>query len=234
MVSYFIWDNTMLTKQDFIQALPPKTGAGISEAVVDSVNKILEDPDTRERFKENMISYNSVLKTGKYKITDYISAVMYVSYKLMGNTNLDAFSRAFPDKIARYTRERKNREQINAFVSGYNRTKLVTAIMEQSIIPTHILNQELYQEAINTNAKIMRTAKRDDIRQRAATDLMNHLAPPVDTKIKLDIDVGSGSIMDALREESLKLMEAQRAAVMSGARSAKEIAESNIIDVTPQ
>ena len=224
----------MLTKQDFIDGLPAKVGAGINDAVVQHINEVLADRDTMERFKENMISYNKVLAGGKYKITDYLSAVMYVSHKLMCMTNLEAFTRTFPEKIKRYTKERKTREQINVFVSGYNRNKLVIAIMEQSIIPTHILNAELYQEAINANAHLMRTATREDVKQRAASDLMTHLAPPVETKINVNIDNGSGTILDAMREEARKLLEAQRSAIMTGTRSPTQIAESKVIDVTPK
>ena len=218
-----------LSKEDFVTALPSNVTKGVNSAVVDYVNEALADQDTRERFKENLFNYNKILSEGKYKVSDYISAVMYISFKSMNYTNIEAFERAFPDKMARYTREGKTMDQIHNFVSAYNRTKLVVALTAQAIIPTHILNQDLYQESINVNAKLMRNASREDVRQRAAEFLATHLAPPVDNKVKLDIGV-SEDFLSELRNATDRLVDGQLADIRSGRTTAAQIARTRIIE----
>lgn len=218
-----------LSKEDFVTALPSNVTKGVNSAVVDYVNEVLADQDTRERFKENLFNYNKILSEGKYKVSDYISAVMYISFKSMNYTNIEAFERAFPDKMARYTREGKTMDQIHNFVSAYNRTKLVVALTAQAIIPTHILNQDLYQESINVNAKLMRNASREDVRQRAAEFLATHLAPPVDNKVKLDIGV-SEDFLSELRNATDRLVDGQLQDIRSGRTTAAQIARTRIIE----
>lgn len=218
-----------LSKEDFVTALPSNVTKGVNSAVVDYVNEVLADQDTRERFKENLFNYNKILSEGKYKVSDYISAVMYISFKSMNYTNIEAFERAFPEKMARYTREGKTMDQIHNFVSAYNRTKLVVALTAQAIIPTHILNQDLYQESINVNAKLMRNASREDVRQRAAEFLATHLAPPVDNKVKLDIGV-SEDFLSELRNATDRLVDGQLEDIRSGRTTAAQIARTRIIE----
>ena len=60
-----------LSKEDFVTALPSNVTKGVNSAVVDYVNEVLADQDTRERFKENLFNYNKILSEGKYKVSDY-------------------------------------------------------------------------------------------------------------------------------------------------------------------
>lgn len=46
-------------------------------------------------------------------------------------------------------------KDISSVVAIYNKGKLVNKIMEQSIVPTWILNQDLHQKAINVLAVIL-------------------------------------------------------------------------------
>ena len=70
----------MLTKDEIIQALPPAVQGGVSDTLVNELNAIITDPDFRETFRENMISYNRVLAEGKFKLSSYMNAVMHVSF----------------------------------------------------------------------------------------------------------------------------------------------------------
>ena len=222
----------MIHEKDLIVALPERMHKKISPFLLEKLQKVISDSEVAERFKENLISYNSILSTGKNSVTDYVNAVMYVSYKLMGDTNLDAYRKTFPEKIELFNKQRKTRETINAHVSAYNKTKLVIGILSQSLIPTHVLNADVYQEAINVQANLMRNATREDVRQKAADSLMNHLAPPVETKLSIDVNTnGSSDYLTSLREQTQALIEAQRAAIRAGSTNATDVAKSKIIDV---
>ena len=70
----------MLTKDEIIASLPASVQGGVSDTLVNELNQIITDPDFREAFRDNMISYNKVLSEGKFKLSSYVNAVMYVSY----------------------------------------------------------------------------------------------------------------------------------------------------------
>lgn len=219
-----------LTKEMLVDALPVKQGKTINSRVVDHINTLITDPDARGYFRDNLLYYNTVLQEGKYKINDYINAVMYVSFKMMNYSNIDAFARTFPDRMDRYAKEHKSMEEIHNFVSGYNRTKLVTTILQKAKTPTWILNQDVHQEAINILADIARNPKANDMaRVKAASDLMNYLTPPEETNIKLEIGI-EGTFLDNMQKAMRDLAAEQQAQIAAGNRTTKQIATTKIIE----
>ena len=132
----------MLTKDEIIQSLPPAVASGISDTLVNELNQLITDPDFREVFRDNMVSYNKVLSEGKFKISSYLNAVMYVSYKIMGYNNMDAYERTFQQKFQTWIQQGKSAQTISAHVAMYNKSKLVNLVYAQAMIPTHVLNQE--------------------------------------------------------------------------------------------
>lgn len=217
-----------LTKESIVSALPEKAAKHVSSNLVDHINKLATEPETREYFRQNLLNYNTVLQEGKYTITAYVSAIMYVSYKMMGYSNIDAFARTFPDKMERYKKERKSQDEIHNFVSGYNRTKLVVSITTKARTPAYILNMDIHQESINVLADIMRHGKNEMAKVKAASDLMNYLTPPEDSAIKIDVGVEHSflsNVKDALKD----LVAQQRSAVAAGHATAVEMANAKII-----
>lgn len=219
----------MMDTADLTAALPKHLQKSFNQAVVASINEVLSDRDERERFRENFIGYSSVLLDGKYSVQQYVDAVKYVSFKTMGLTNLDSFRKTFPNKIARYKRDGKTIEKINAFVSGYNKTKLVTAMLKQAAVPLYILNQDAAQEAINAHLKILRTSTNDLAIVKAADSLLSHLAPPVETQVSLNIGVADNTLFDDFRKETAALARQQQEMIKAGHMTAAQIAESRIV-----
>lgn len=219
---------TALTVEQFQQALPDKVKKSINQALVDQVNATLSDPEMYEIYRDNLLSYGRVMADGRFKVSEYIAAVKYVSHKLMGDTNIDAYSKTFPDKIQRFMAQGVAAKDIASYVTAYNKSKLVNLIYEQSIIPTWVLNQDLYQKAINVQAELMISAKSEKVRSDAAAHLMNTLKPPEVTKVELDIGVKEDSTIAALRATTLALAEQQRQLIAAGAMTAQQIAHSKI------
>lgn len=220
----------MFTKEELQSALPAKMSKTISDDLVLNINSMIGDPDFYERIRENLIGYTHILSEGKYTVDDYLNAVMYASYKMAGMTNIDAFAKTFPDKMARYNAAGKSINAINSFVTAYNKTKLVTNILGQAMVPVHILNMDLFQEAINKEAHLMRHGKTEKVQHEAAKALMEILQPPQEAKIKLDIGVGKSTVMDELARATQDLAQQQLEAIRSGRLTAKQIAESKIIE----
>ena len=221
----------MLTKDQVERSLPANLKSAATQPLVDMLNNIAADPLVAEQVRNNFISYTSVLKDGKFKTEDYVTAVTYVSYKLIGYTNQDAYFKTFPQRHATLLAKGSTSKDISAYVSAYHRGKLVNLIMEQSLVPTWVLNQDLYQRALNTQADLMTNSGSDMVRQQAANSILLHLTKPKEAmNVQLNLDVKESSGMNEMKEALAQMAKQQQQLIAAG-MTAKEIASSTIIDV---
>jgi hypothetical protein len=220
---------TALTIDQFRQALPDKVKKSVNQELVDQVNKTLAEPELFEAYRDNLLSYTRVMADGRFKVSSYIDAVRYVSHKLMGASNIEAYSKTFPEKIQRFARQGVQSKDIASYVTAYNKSKLVALIMEQTLIPSWVLNQDLYQQALNTQAELMLTARSEKVRSDAANSLLTHLKMPETQKVELEFGAKEDSSIAALREATLELARSQRMMLESGAMNAQEIAHSRLV-----
>lgn len=218
-----------ITIEDFKKALPDKVRKSVNDELVQHINKTLSDPDMYESYRDNLLSYTRVMSDGRFKVSSYVDAVKYVSHKLMGCTNLDAYTKTFPDRILRFRQQGVSPKDIASYVTAYNKSKLVTLIMEQTLIPSYILNQDLYQKALNVQADLMMNAKSEKVKCDAANSLLNQLKMPETKKVELNIGMKEDNSIQALREATLELARQQRLMLESGASSLTELSHSKII-----
>ena len=222
---------TTLTTEQFKLALPEKMKKSVNQELIDKINATLSDPELYESYRDNLVSYSSVMADGKFQLSKYIDAVKYVSYKLMGRTNIDAYSLTFPQKIQDFNAKGVSPKDIASYITAYNKSKLVNLIYEQTLIPTWVLNQDLYQQALNTQAQLMLTAKSEKVRSDAANSLLTQLKPPEVKKVELDIGVKEDGSIAALRNATMQYAEIQRQAISLKQATAQEVAHTNFIDV---
>lgn len=216
-----------------VKKLVPKSQRGlITQNFLDKIEASVQNSLIAEEFKNNFITYLNVLSTGKYKMEDYISAVKYVSFKLLGYSNVDAYAATFPDRYERLKRE--GQEQIEAFASMYNKNKLVMQIYEQTIVPTYVLNAPLHQEALNELAKMIKDPSvRGMTKVKACEAILQHTKQPEIVKGELTIGIEQQDTISELRDVVEQLAEVNRLSIARNVKSIKEVAEAKIIDVTP-
>lgn len=220
----------MLTKDVVSKALPPNLKNSVTDQMVATLNGIGSDPLTAQTIRENFISYTSVLKEGKFTTEAYMNAVAFVSYKLMGHTNQEAYFKTFPQRYQDMLSNGKTQKEISSFVSIYAKGKLVNLITEQTLVPTWVLNADVFQKAINTQAQIMsdpNVIPRD--RVAAANSILTHLAKPKEAGPLLNIDMRENSGVNELRGLLEQLAGQQVKQIEDGA-SIREIAGSKIIE----
>lgn len=218
-----------LTVEQFKQALPDKVKKSINQELIDQINTTLSEPELFESYRENLLSYTKVMADGRFKVDSYIQAVKYVSHKLMGCTNIEAYTKTFPDKYARFVQQGVQAKDIASYVTAYNKSKLVNLIFEQTLIPSYVLNQDLYQRALNVQADLMVNSGSDKVRCDAANSLLTHLKMPETQKVELEIGVKEDSSIGALRQATLELARQQRLAMEAGQMSAQEVAHAKIV-----
>lgn len=220
----------MLTVQMVEQALPANLKKNATQTLVDKINNIVSDPIIAENIRENFISFVGVLKDGKYKTEDYLSAVAYVSFKLMGDTNQDAYFKTFPQRYQALLAAGRKSNEISAYVSAYANGKLVNSVMEMAAIPVWLINRDVYQRAINVQADLMVNAQSEKVRSDAANSILTHLAKPKEaaSAAVINIDINKDSGMTELKNSIEELARRQQELISRGA-STKDIAAIDII-----
>jgi len=220
---------TPLTVDQFKLALPDKVKKSINQELIDQINGTLSEPEMYEAYRDNLLSYTKVMADGRFKVQEYVNAVKYVSHKLMGATNIEAYSKTFPDKIQRFAQQGVTSKDIASYVTAYNKSKLVNLIFEQTLIPSYVLNQDLYQKALNVQAELMVNSHSDKVRCDAANSLLTHLKMPETQKVELEIGMKEDSSISQLRQATMELARQQRLALEAGAMNAQEVAHTKLI-----
>ena len=218
-----------LSVEQFKAALPAHLKKSVNQELIDSINGTLNDPDMYETYRDNLLSYTSVMKDGKFKMESYVAAVKYVSHKLMGASNIRAYSMTFPDRYQKFIDQKVDPKDIASYVTAYNKNKLVNMIMEQTLIPSYVLNQDLYQKALNVQAKLMVSANSEKVRCDAANSLLVQLKMPEIKKVELDIGMKEDGSIAALRATTLELARQQRLMLEAGAMNAQEVAHTKLV-----
>lgn len=218
----------MLNISDVKKALPATLNTNVTQHMVDQLNNLSTDPEVAEIMRNNFISYTTVMREGKFKLDDYVHAVAYISYKIMGRTNREAYSLTFPGRYQNLVSQGKSDKDISSYVSAYNKNKLVNLIFEQTMIPTHVLNQDIFQKAINTQAELMMNAKSEKVRMDAANSLMTHLKKPESKQVELNMDIKESDGLKDLKNTLAQMAELQLKQIEGGA-STRDIAHQDII-----
>ena len=226
----------MLTLCAVQETLPAQHRQNITQNMVDQLNSLSKDPEEARYIRDNFVTFSQVLQEGRYKVGDYVRAVMYVSHKVMGKTNLDAYKTTFPDRHANMVNAGKAAKDIASIVTAYNKGMLVTKIMERAMVPTWILNQDVFQEAINTQYELMMdTDVSPKVRSDAANSLLTHLKKPeVANKAEIKIDIGLNDGMAALERSLVEMSRKQLELIEHDPNvSANDIASMKMKTVNP-
>lgn len=211
------------------EAVPEEFRLKVTQEWVDQLNALGHDQDTNELIQQNFVSYVQVLKEGKWSMQDYSSAVQYVSFKLMGLTNSDSWKRTFPQRHARLVAQGVSNKDISAHVAAYHRNKLVNKLMEQSMTPAWLINQHVFQQAINRQAWLMKNARSEMVQTTAANSLLNALKRPEAAKVELEIGVRNDDGLKALNDAMAGMASKQLDAIRSGVRT-KDVINGPIIN----
>ena len=218
-----------VTQEQIERVMPKQVKGKVTPQLVKTINDVMVDPQLRENFRDNLLSYTGVMADGKYKIGDYINAVKYVSFKLLGSTNIEGYTKTFPHRFQRLMNEGADDKTISSYSTAYNKTKLVQAIMGQTLTPMHILNIDLYQKALNRSAHLMMNAASEKVQADAANNLMNQLKAPEVNKIELDVNVKEDKSIQELRAATLALAAQQQQAIKDKTQTAQEVAHSDLV-----
>ena len=222
------------SKELVIKAVPPNLKNAVTDELVDRLNTVTTDQILAEEVRNNFISYASVLREGKFKLEDYLNAVTYVSHRLNGDTQHDAYFKTFPTRYQNLMALGKTPKEISNYVAMFNKGKLVQKIQEQTLTPAWVLNQDMFQAALNTNYQIMMDEDvSPKVRVEAANSLLTHLQKPKEVTPAVNIDLRESSGLSELKKALGQLATQQQQLIEQGG-STKDVAAQRIVDVSAQ
>lgn len=219
---------TVLDKETMLQILPKNMRGNLTDKNMTTINDALQGTDYHG-LKDNFLGYASVLREGRFSISSYINAVKYISYKMMGDSNIAAYTKVFPERFQRMTDMGAEPKYITGIVAVYNKNVLVNKIFEQTIIPSHVLNADTYQNAVNHLAHLMIHSTSEKVQSDSAAKLVDVLRPPEVTKVELDIGLKTDKSIEELHNTMLELAAMQKRGIELGVQTVKQVAHSKLL-----
>lgn len=222
---------------DFVQSqLPSRQRSWVDEQVVTEIQKLSENPEYGPEFLDTYVDcLNIVQKNNRYTHQRYVQAIKFFSLVEAGNSLTDAYIKVFPDRYADRTKNlpsdaspEERKSIMRGEASRYNASQLLADIRTATLIPVQLIHRHLLHEAILETATLMRGARSEMVRQKAAATLITELKPQEDQTIKVEVNDGSTSIIQELQKATQALAAAEYEAAHAGVPM-REIAERKII-----
>jgi hypothetical protein len=225
----------MVTLDAVMDAIPPNFKGSVTQALVDKLNNLAKDCDvedfTADTMRHNFVTYADILKEGKFKLTDYMNAVKFVSFCMMNMTAFDAWCKTFPERHHALVKKGTSKKDMSSHVSMYKKGELVNMLMGQITVPFHIYNLGARQKALDAQLRLGLTASSDLVRTQALNSVLVHTTPPAPVKnSQLSVTVDASDSLKALTESMRQLATKQRQAIVDGTVNTKSLAASNITD----
>jgi len=220
-----------LTKEIVTKVLPKDKKKLVTDNVIQFLNKAETNETVVNEFRENFLTYSKILQSSRYSLEEYVNAVRFVTYKMLGYSDIDSYAMVFPERYNRLI-EKFNGEtdRINAYSSRFKSTKLVTQIMEQTLVPSYIYNAPLFQEALLELSRIMVSSKSDIARVNAASNILQYTKAPEEKNINLEIGYKENDTIRELKSTMEQLATMQKKQLEKG-MELESIAEADIVDV---
>lgn len=219
---------------------PKKINNETASKCAELMNEALDGLNSVEKvhFRDNMVSMIDCIMPSDRKapsFKEYVDAVKFVTFKHMGHGDTRAYALTFPDRVQRMVNEKVPQTHLWAYANSYAKNKLVIDIHAKLLVPTHIMYQDVFAQAVKAQVEIMNdNSVSAKVRSDAANSLMTHLKQPEIKKAELQINTKDTGVIGDLANALANLSAGQRQMMMEGKTTLKEINEAVIIEVEPE
>lgn len=233
---YAVPELEKVTVEELKVLYPVKVAGKVLEQAAEILNTATEDMDyvMAKEFRDNCLSFIDILKNSKSRVSfaDYVNACKFATFKLAGNTDVRAYALTFPDRIRRMERDKVPNSHLYQYASIYSKNKTVVEVMAKLVVPTHIMFQDIFHQAVKVQAELMvDDSISPKVRSDAANSLMTHLKTPEVKQAELKVDVQGSGAIEQLAEALGSLSGKQSEMLREGRYSLKDIREATIIEV---
>ena len=209
--------------------VPRNFRSQITEKFLDQMEQAIGNDEQARHVRENFITYSKVLQDcdPNVNILDYLNAVRFITFKIMGYSAEESWKRVFPHKVEKLLRE-GNEKHINKYANIYNKSQIVNKIYSQTMIPSYILHHEEYEKMISTlNDMIYSGELRGMAKVKAVEIFLSNTKPPEVAKAELQVSIQQSDTITDLRDATDKFARAMRLAIEEGKTTATEIIEAD-------
>ena len=215
------------------QVYPIRVTPEVLNQCADIINSMSKDMDfvIGKQFRDNCLTYIDCIKGERRGSTfeDYANAVKFATFKFAGNTDIRAYSLTFPDRVQRMADEGLPTSYLYSYSQSFARNKCVVDVMAKMIVPTHIMYQDIFHQAVKTQAEIMMdNSVSPKVRSDAANSLMTHLKTPEIKQTEIKIDTNNNGAITQLAEALNAISGKQRDLILAGEYSIKDVSEAEI------
>lgn len=233
---YAVPELEKVTVEELKILYPVKVAGKVLEQAAEILNTATEDMDyvMAKEFRDNCLSFIDILKNSKSRVSfaDYVNACKFATFKLAGNTDVRAYALTFPARIRRMERDKVPNSHLYQYASIYSKNKTVVEVMAKLVVPTHIMFQDIFHQAVKVQSELMLDDKiSPKVRSDAANSLMTHLKTPEVKQAELKVDVQGSGAIEQLAEALGSLSGKQSEMLREGRYSLKDIREATIIEV---
>ena len=205
-----------MTLEELKVLMPKKKQKFMNQELVDMINDAETRNDFEGEFEKKVISYSSILTQGRYKTSDYIKAVEFVTHYLNGDEQAEAYVKTFPETVKRRIMEGKSSYATGA-PSMYFQGKLVQAIMAQAQLGIRLRHYNKIDKAVEVLFDLaVSKSSTDRIKMESADKLLNHLKEPEESKVEIEIGVKKDESGQALEAKILEIAKLQKDAYEKG------------------
>jgi len=213
---------TEVDKEELIKRFPSKKNT-ITDEVVDLINQANNDPEFNgDEFLENMMTFQNVMYSNSGSLAEYINALKFCAYlEADVNNYTEAYKRARAndqfviDRANAPTGSTGYKELTNA-ASRYRKTPMVRDILTQAEMPLYLMFQGARYGAVAKLVEEMEEAQFSKDRISAAKAILEHVKPPENMKVELDIGVKQDNIIDRYEAMITELVAHQQQEIADG------------------
>lgn len=210
------------------KAYGKKVSIDVIENVTAVINEAIrgEAEHVQEFVKDNAIGMLHVLSASRTNsINEYMRAARFITYRQMGDTFIQAYAKTFPDRVKRLEADGMTTAHLSALAQAFGKTKLVTQMTSMLIVPAHLIYQDVFHKAVQTQAALMM----DDtvspkVRSDAANSLLTHLKQPEVKQMELQVKVNESNILEQFKEAMTDMARKQKSMI--------ELGDADVVDVS--
>lgn len=206
-----------------------KKGKFFTEESYNELVKLEEDIDYGEEFIEAYADYFNVMEKGKWSTRKYLAAMKFFLFTEQGLSIVDSYVKVFPERLQARLDRGETKTNMTGEASRFNSSSIVTEIRRVAGIGIQLSHRHLLLESLDVTAGLMRSARSEVVRQKAAETLIRELKPTEDTKIQLDIGMNMKDSLVDIRKATEELALAQLQSIEAGV-AVQKMAEMAIIE----
>ena len=212
-----------------LKGLFPAKKTTITQETVDIINQVQSNPEfDGHKMVNNMVSLQGVMAKNSSSMTEFIEAITFCAFLEADDKFIEAYKKTFGHRD--FVRDRmesptisKEYKELSSAASRYRKSPIVIDILTQANVPLYLMFQGTTFEAVGVLSKEMTQAPHAKDRIAAAKAILEHVKPPENVKIELDVGVKENNAIQELNDQLAKFASSTAIHLEAGSADLKKL-----------